>query len=100
MITKTKHDDGLKWLREIRRKMAEGFGHDPKKAADYIYAALRKGYGQALSALLNTPTPDPDFARGLQQHLVKDGFFKGPVNGSFGTVTKTAMKAAFGTDKG
>ena len=32
---KTKHDDGLEWLREIRRKMAKQFNDDPKKAGEY-----------------------------------------------------------------
>ena len=32
---KTKYDDGLEWLREIRRKMAVRFEHDPRKAAAY-----------------------------------------------------------------
>ena len=32
---KTKHDDGLAWLREIRRKMARQFNYDPKKAGDH-----------------------------------------------------------------
>ena len=47
MITKTKHDDGLEWLREIRRKMAEGFGHDPKKAADY-YRKMQRRYAHRI----------------------------------------------------
>lgn len=28
---KTKHDDGLEWLRSLRRQMAAECQHDPKK---------------------------------------------------------------------
>lgn len=42
-MTKMKHDDGLEWLRDIRRKMAANFGHDPKKAAAY-YQELQRHY--------------------------------------------------------
>ena len=40
---KTKHDDGLEWLREIRRKMAAQFDHDPHKAAAY-YQKMQQRY--------------------------------------------------------
>ncbi len=40
---KTKHDDGLEWLREIRRKMAAKFDHDPRKAAAY-YQKMQQRY--------------------------------------------------------
>jgi hypothetical protein len=40
---KTKHDDGLDWLREIRRKMAARFDHDPRKAAAY-YQKMQRRY--------------------------------------------------------
>ena len=30
---KTKYDDGLEWLRAIRRRLAKKFDYDPKKAA-------------------------------------------------------------------
>jgi hypothetical protein len=40
---KTKNDDGLEWLREIRRKMAVKFDHDPRKAAAY-YAKMQRQY--------------------------------------------------------
>jgi hypothetical protein len=32
---KTKEDDGLEWLREIRARLAKKFGHDPRKAGAY-----------------------------------------------------------------
>jgi len=60
---------------------------------------LRLGYQQALSSLLDTPTPDPSFAKTIQQHLTQDGFLKSPITASFGPEAKTAMKAAFGTTK-
>ena len=44
---KTKHDDGLEWLRQIRRKMAARFGHDPKKAAAY-YQKMQRRYADRL----------------------------------------------------
>ena len=39
---KTKHDDGLEWLRAIRRKMAEDFNYDPKKAGEYYRNMARR----------------------------------------------------------
>lgn len=30
------HDDGLEWLRDIRRKITSGFGHDQTKIGDYL----------------------------------------------------------------
>jgi hypothetical protein len=44
---KTKHDDGLEWLREIRREMAAKFGHDPRKAAAY-YQKMQRRYADRL----------------------------------------------------
>ena len=29
-------DDGLEWLREIRRDISAQFGHDPKRYGDYL----------------------------------------------------------------
>jgi hypothetical protein len=43
---KPKHDDGLEWLRAIRRKMAEKFQHDPKKAAAYYQKMQRRYAGR------------------------------------------------------
>ena len=43
----TKHDDGLEWLRDIRRKMAAKFGHDPKKAAAH-YQKMQRRYSDRL----------------------------------------------------
>jgi hypothetical protein len=39
---KAKHDDGLEWLREIRREMARQFEYDPKKAGDYYRRMARR----------------------------------------------------------
>jgi hypothetical protein len=39
---KTKYDDGLEWLREIRRKMAKEFNHDPKKAGEFYRKMARR----------------------------------------------------------
>lgn len=33
---KMKTDDGLEWLREIRRNMAEEFENDPKKLGEHV----------------------------------------------------------------
>lgn len=30
------YDDGLEWLREIRRKITSDLGHDQKKIGDYL----------------------------------------------------------------
>ena len=42
-----KHDDGLEWLREIRRKMAAQFDHDPRKAAA-CYQIMQRRYTDRL----------------------------------------------------
>jgi len=47
MTMKAKHDDGLEWLREIRRKMAANFDHDPRKAAAY-YQKMQRRYASRL----------------------------------------------------
>ena len=39
---KTKYDDGLEWLREIRRKMAKEFNYDPKKAGEFYRKMARR----------------------------------------------------------
>ena len=44
---KSKHDDGLEWLREIRRKMAAKFDHDRRKAAAY-YQKMQRRYASRL----------------------------------------------------
>jgi hypothetical protein len=44
---KSKHYDGLEWLREIRRKMAARFDHDPRKAAAY-YQKMQQRYADRL----------------------------------------------------
>jgi hypothetical protein len=44
---KTKHDDGLEWLREIRRKMSEDFKHDPKRMGRF-YRDLERQYKNRL----------------------------------------------------
>ena len=44
---KAKHDDGLEWLREIRRKMAAKFDHDPRIAAAY-YQKMQRRYASRL----------------------------------------------------
>ena len=43
---KTKHDDGLEWLREIRRTMAAKFDHDPRKAAAHYQKMQRRFTGR------------------------------------------------------
>jgi hypothetical protein len=40
---KTKYDDGLDWLRKIRRSMAEEFNHDPKKMGAH-YRQMQRQY--------------------------------------------------------
>ena len=39
---KMKYDDGLEWLREIRRKMAKEFNYDPKKAGEFYRKMARR----------------------------------------------------------
>ena len=39
---KKKTDDGLEWLREIRRQMAKQFNHDPKQAGEYYRKLARR----------------------------------------------------------
>jgi hypothetical protein len=44
---KTKHDDGLEWLREIRGRLAKKFDHNPRKAAAH-YRAVQKQHSARL----------------------------------------------------
>ena len=44
---KTKHDDGLEWLRDIRRRLAKRFDHDPKKVGEY-YRSLQERHASRL----------------------------------------------------
>ena len=44
---KAKHDDGLEWLRDIRRKLAAKFDHDPKKVAAH-YQKMQQRYAHRL----------------------------------------------------
>jgi hypothetical protein len=53
---KTKHDDGLEWLREIRRKMSAKFKHDPRKAAAY-YQKMQRQYAGRLYRREQEPAP-------------------------------------------
>jgi IS30 family transposase len=39
---KPKPDDGLEWLREIRRQMAQQFHYDPKQAGQYYRKLARR----------------------------------------------------------
>jgi IS30 family transposase len=39
---KAKPDDGLEWLREIRRQMAKQFNYDPKRAGEYYRRLARR----------------------------------------------------------
>lgn len=44
---KTKHDDGLGWLRDIRRRLAKKFDYDPRKAAAH-YRELQARHASRL----------------------------------------------------
>ena len=55
MKRKAKHDDGLGWLREIRRKIAEECDFDPHKLGDMyrrIYAEEMERRNNARAAVL------------------------------------------------
>jgi hypothetical protein len=43
---KTKHDDGLEWLRAIRRKLAVEFQHDPRKMGEHYREMQRRFKGR------------------------------------------------------
>ena len=43
---KTKHDDGLEWLRAIRRKLAAEFHHDPKQMGRHYREMQRQFKGR------------------------------------------------------
>ena len=44
---KTKHDDGLEWLHEIRATLAKKFDHSPRKAAAH-YRQVQKQHSARL----------------------------------------------------
>lgn len=64
------------------------------KASGYCYQALIKGDDEILKYILNDGNT-PGFRRSIQQHLRDDGFYSGTIDGSFGSGTKRALKAAF-----
>jgi hypothetical protein len=41
-MMKLKHDDGLEWLRDIRRRMAKQFDYDPRKAGEHYRKMARR----------------------------------------------------------
>ena len=42
MKMKKQHDDGLEWLREIRREMAKQCNYDPKKLGELYRRAQKR----------------------------------------------------------
>jgi hypothetical protein len=44
---KTKRDDGLEWLRDIRRRLAKNFDYSPRKAGEH-YRALQERHASRL----------------------------------------------------
>lgn len=44
---KTKHDDGLEWLREIRRNTSAACGHDPARLVEH-YRQVQAKYAKRL----------------------------------------------------
>ena len=60
MKQKTKHDDGLSWLREIRQRTAQECGHDPRRLGDLyrrIYAEEMERRGIRATALREEQKP-------------------------------------------
>jgi hypothetical protein len=45
-MMKKKHDDGLEWLRAIRRRMAPQFHHDPKQMGRHYREMQRRFKGR------------------------------------------------------
>ncbi len=72
-------------------------GQGPADAAKYLYSALRAGSEQVLTQLTTRPDMFKQPARKALQKILKEhSFYAGPLDGSFGKSTQTAIKKAFG----
>ena len=72
-------------------------GQGPNDSAKYLYSALRSGSNAVLDQLTKDPLMFTQPTRTALQKLLKQhNFYKGPLDGSFGGSTQTAIKVAFG----
>jgi len=85
------------WMLALRYLYGDGVGMDSQKAAELAYYALVNGHQVARDELREIATADtsPNFRRSLQNLLAQDGYYKGPIDGSFGPQTQSALDAAF-----
>ncbi|MCX7888800.1 MAG: caspase family protein [Rhodobacteraceae bacterium] len=77
----------------------DGFvpGAGPGDAAGYLYGALRAGSANVLRELSENPKSFKKATRAaLQERLRDNGFYSGPLDGSFGPGTIRAIRAAYG----
>lgn len=71
-----------------------GIGKDPRKAAAYMFQALRAGRSHALQQMTeNSGAYSAVFRRELQQLMKQNGFYQGSIDGQFGPATKRAVAA-------
>jgi len=75
-----------------------GVTRNDQASAFHYYQALRLGESLVLDQLLERPSLAPVTVRSrIQQHLRDDGFYTGPIDGSFGPGTRAALQAVFGS---
>lgn len=87
------------WSLALCYLYGDGVKKDVKKAAEMSYYALTHGVQAVADNLNSDDIDDTDlaFRKALQQMLKSDGFYKGTVDGSFGSGTQKAVNAALGS---
>ena len=73
-----------------------GVKHDPKKAADLMYEAIRRGNQFSLDQMRdNIAAWTVPFRRELQRKLRADGYYSGAIDGQVGPATTRALERLF-----
>ncbi len=86
------------WALGLQYLYGNGVGKDSQRAAELAYYALTNGVEVALTELKGIRGADtsPNFRRALQELMKRDGYYDGPIDGSFGPKTMAAVEAAYG----
>ena len=87
------------WSMALRYLYGDGIAKDTQQAAELAYLALTNGVDVARTEFkkIGDAETSPNFRRGVQELLKRDGFYPGSIDGSFGPQTMRAVDAAFGT---
>jgi hypothetical protein len=86
------------WLLSVI--ICKGLGHvqaDAGVSSSLAYRALTHGNETARQNLERNFSDYPGFVKGLQSLMQRDGFYSGPIDGTFNQKTLDAIDAAFGS---